>query len=303
MTLIKAATASISSAAAWVLAIRPRTLPLAASPVLVGAALAWHDRLTLRPGPLLAALAGAIAIQAGTNLLNDASDAERGVDGPLRRGPPRATALGLLSATQVRAGALACFAIAALLGVYLAAVGGWPILLLGVLSILSGLAYSTGPMPISFTPLGELFVVAFFGIGAVAGTHYLQVGEASAAAIFAGLVIGMPAAAVLHLNNTRDAAGDARAGRRTLAILAGPRAARMIYRLLIISPYPLLGALAALPAWPLSPVLPLLTLPAALWLARSIGQGEDSADLNALLARTVGLAIALAMAMSAALIM
>src|SRR5665647_2175892 len=143
-------------------------------------------------------------IQLGTNLHNDATDSERGGDGPDRVGPPRVTASGLLNGSIVKRGAAACFALAALVGLYLVFVGGWPILLLAVLSILSGSAYTRGPLPIAYTPLGELFVVAFFGVGAVCGTYWLCTAYLGSAALEAGLALGLLTGAVLLVNNYRD---------------------------------------------------------------------------------------------------
>jgi 1,4-dihydroxy-2-naphthoate octaprenyltransferase len=136
-------------------------------------------------------------IQLGTNMHNDAVDSERGGDGPDRVGPPRVTAMGLLSASNVKRGAAACFTMAATMGLYLVLVGGWPILLLGVLSIVAGWAYNGGPLPIAYTPLGEIFVIAFFGVGAVGGTYWLCTDYLGPAAVAAGLALGLLAAAVL----------------------------------------------------------------------------------------------------------
>ena len=140
----------------WLMAARPRTLSLSITPVAVGTALAWAVARHVHWPAVLAALVGSMCIQIGTNLHNDAVDSERGGDGPDRVGPPRVTALGLLDAASVKRGAAVCFGTAALMGLYLIAVGGWPILLLGVLSILAGWAYTGGPLPIAYTPLGEL---------------------------------------------------------------------------------------------------------------------------------------------------
>ena len=162
---------------------------------------------------ILAALVASALIQLGTNLHNDAADSRRGGDGPDRVGPPRATALA--AGRAVDPGHGCSFAVAALLGAYLIWVGGWPIFLLGVLSILSGWAYTGGPLPIAYTPLGELFVVAFFGLGAVCGTYWLCTETIAPAAIEAGLAVGCLTGAVLLVNNHRDAEADARVGRRT----------------------------------------------------------------------------------------
>jgi 1,4-dihydroxy-2-naphthoate octaprenyltransferase len=203
-------------------------------------------------------------IQLGTNLHNDAADSKRGGDGPDRVGPPRATASGLLDGAAVSRGACACFAVAALMGAYLVWVGGWPIFLLGVLSILSGWAYTGGPFPIAYTPLGELFVVAFFGLGAVCGTYWLCTKSLGPAAVEAGLAVGFLTAAVLLVNNHRDAKADARVGRRTLAIIAGPMATSWIYAALMLVPFALLFPIGhALPrgqAWPALVALPLAGL-------------------------------------------
>ncbi len=238
----------------WIMAARPRTLTLSITPVVVGTALAWAVERKAHWPAVAAALVGAMCIQLGTNLHNDMADSQRGGDGPDRIGPPRVTASGLLSAESVNRGAIACFAMAALAGSYLVLVGGWPILVLGVLSIASGWAYTGGPRPIAYTPLGELFVIAFFGLGAVGGTYWLCTGALTAAAVEAGLAVGSITGAVLLVNNHRDAAADARAGRRTLAIVAGPNVTIAIYAVLMLLPFALLPLIGdALPrghAWP-----------------------------------------------------
>jgi 1,4-dihydroxy-2-naphthoate octaprenyltransferase len=234
-----------SRIAVWVAAARPRTLSLALAPVFVGAcfAHAFAGRMNL-PAMSVAALS-AICIQIATNLFNDAGDFERGGDGPDRLGPKRAAASGLLKPGEIKRAAFGCFALAALGGLYLAVVGGWPIVTLGALSLLSGWTYACGPAPISYTPLGELFVIAFFGLGAVAGTYWLAAGALAPEPLLAGLALGLFAAGVLMVNNIRDAAADARVGRRTLAIVAGPRAARAIFAVMMAAPFLLLGALIA----------------------------------------------------------
>ena len=273
---------------AWIMAARPRTLSLSATPVLVGAALAWAMQRGLHWPAIAAALVGSMFIQIGTNLHNDAVDSERGGDGPDRVGPPRVTASGLLDATAVRRAAIACFALAALMGLYLVMVGGWPILLLGLLSILSGWAYTGGPLPIAYTPLGELFVVAFFGLGAVCGTYWLCVGELGWAAVEAGLALGLLTAAVLLVNNHRDAEADARVGRWTLAIAAGPTVTVWIYAVLVLVPFALLLPIAqALPhghVWPA-----LIALPPALASIYRVIRVARGRQFNRILVQTVQL--------------
>jgi 1,4-dihydroxy-2-naphthoate octaprenyltransferase len=259
------------------MAARPRTLSLSTTPVAVGAALAWAAERELHWPAIVAALVGSMFIQLGTNLHNDAVDSERGGDGPDRVGPPRVTASGLLSAGNVKRVAAACFAVAALLGLYLVAVGGWPILLLGMLSIVSGWAYTGGPLPIAYTPLGELFVIAFFGVGAVGGTYWLCTGHFGAPALAAGLALGLLTGAVLLVNNYRDVEADARVGRRTLAIVAGPQWTAWIYSGLMLLPFALLPLIGrALPhghMWPALATLPLVLALIYRFMHEPIGRG------------------------------
>ncbi len=275
----------MSAHSSWILAARPRTLSLSMAPVAVGATLAWAAEHQIAWPAVLAALIGSMLIQIGTNLHNDASDAERGGDGADRVGPLRATAAGLLSGGAVKRAALLCFALAALAGVYLAAVGGWPILLLGLASIASGWAYTGGPRPIAYTPLGEIFVIAFFGIGAVGGTYWLCTLDFSAAALLGGLACGLFAAAVLLVNNHRDLEADARAGRWTLPMAIGARLTHWVYGGFMLLPFALLPLLAReLPrgeVWPALIALA-LTLPLVARFARE----PRGPGFNAILVRT-----------------
>jgi 1,4-dihydroxy-2-naphthoate polyprenyltransferase len=245
----------------WIMAARPRTLTISVTPVMVGAGLAWAAERQIPWLVLAAALIGSVFIQLGTNIHNDAADFERGGDGPDRIGPPRVTSSGLLTATVVNRGAIVCFAIAALMGVYLVFIGGWPILLLGILSIAAGWGYTGGPLPIAYTPLGELACVIFFGLGGVVGTYFLFTGQIVLPAIVAGLAIGALVAAVLLVNNHRDVVSDARAGRRTLPIVVGPALTIAIFAGLMLLPFALLPFIGrSLPngqVWPALIALPL----------------------------------------------
>lgn len=270
----------------WLLAARPRTLLLAATPVLVGTALAWAEGVPQSPLAILVALAALVAamlIQAGTNLHNDAADFERGADGADRLGPLRASAAGWAMPAQVRAAALFAFGLAFLLGIWLAVVGGWPIVAVGLCSLAAGWAYSGGPRPISYTPFGELFVLAFFGLIAVGGSYWLQAHRLPASALLAGLAVGAPAAAVLIVNNLRDLAADTAAGRRTLAAVIGPAASRRAHALLMFAPYALLPLFAP-GAWAW---LALLALPKSVVVARRAQRAEGAA-FNRVLADTAG---------------
>lgn len=268
----------------WWTAARPRTLTIAATPVLLGSAIAWAEGAPHGWLAALAALACALLIQAGTNLHNDAADYERGTDTAERVGPLRVTAAGWARPREVRGVALVAFATAFALGIYLVGVGGWPILAIGLASLAAGWAYSGGPRPISHTPLGEVFVWVFFGVVAVAGSHWLQAGRLSALALAGGGALGSLAAAVLMLNNYRDLAGDVAAGRRTLAAVLGPAGARRAYALLMLAPFaapPWLALHGHFGAW-----LALLALPQCVALARRVAVSAPGPALNLLLAGT-----------------
>ncbi len=274
----------------WLLAIRPKTLTISVAPVVAGGALAWADTHGLDPRPFAASLLGALAIQAGTNLYNDVGDALRGGDQPLRQGPPRITALGWATPERVKRAALACFGLAALVGLYLAWLGGWPIVALGLASLLAGWAYSGGPKPIAYTPAGEAFVIAFFGIGAVGGTYYLQTLSLTGQSIVVGTAIGAVAAAVLLANNYRDMEADRLAGRRTLAIRAGVEASKAIYGALLLLPI----ALLASPLGPRGGWLCLGALPVALRLILRFATQARGPAFNAILASTARFQLLLA---------
>jgi 1,4-dihydroxy-2-naphthoate polyprenyltransferase len=286
----------------WIMAARPRTLSLSVTPVLVGTAMAWAAESEVRWLPVLAALIASMFIQLGTNIHNDAADFERGSDGPDRIGPPRVTASGLLSATTVNRGAVVCFGIAALLGLYLTYAGGWPILLLGVLSIAAGWGYTGGPYPIAYTPLGEVFVVVFFGVVAVGGTYFLCTGHVGAPALTSGLAIGSLTGAVLLVNNHRDFVSDARAGRRTLPIVVGNTATIAIYAALMLLPFWLLPLIdRGLPrghVWPTFFVMPL-----ALALIWRFAREPRGPAFNRILVQTVQVQLAFSLLMSIGLVL
>ena len=268
----------------WWTAARPRTLTIAATPVLLGSAVAWAEGAPHGWAAAAGALCCALLIQAGTNLHNDAADYERGNDTAARVGPLRVTAAGWARPGEVRRAALVAFALAFALGIYLVGVGGWPILAVGLAALAAGWAYSGGPRPISYTPLGEALVWVFFGVVAVMGSHWLQAGRLSAAAFLGGAALGSIAAAVLMLNNYRDLAGDLAAGRRTLAAVLGPRGARRAYAAFMLAPFATLPWLAAdgrPGAW-----LALAALLPCLSLARRVAHSAPGPTLNLLLAGT-----------------
>ncbi len=264
--------------AAWLLAIRPRTLVAGVVPVAVGSAVAFAAG-GFRPLAALAALAGALAIQVGTNLVNDLADFERGADGADRVGPTRAVAAGLLGTREVRAGAALAFAAATLPGVYLVAVAGWPVVAIGVLSILAGIAYTAGPWPLGYHGLGDVAVLAFFGFFAVGGTAFVQLGRVPSLAVGAALPVGMLATAVLVVNNVRDLETDRRAGKRTLAVRLGRRASLVEYGGLLVGAHAVPVALALLGLASPAVFATMITLPwAALLTIRIVRRGARDLD-------------------------
>ena len=223
----------MSRIAIWLAATRPRTLPAAAVPVLMGSALAWHnDAFHLLAA--LAAFAGAMLIQIGTNFANDYFDFKKGTDREDRLGPTRATAAGLVSANAMKFAFIAVFALAALVGIYLVYRGGLPILGIGVLSILFGILYTGGPFPLGYLGLGEIFVLIFFGPVAVAGTEYVQSLTFSPEAAWLGVAPGLLSSAILVVNNLRDVDTDRVSGKNTLAVRFGKTFARCEYTLFVL---------------------------------------------------------------------
>ncbi|RRD55949.1 1,4-dihydroxy-2-naphthoate octaprenyltransferase [Comamonadaceae bacterium OH2545_COT-014] len=288
MPVTRCTPAAPSRSLAWLQAARPHTLSLSVAPVVAGCALAWAQGATPRWGLAAITLLAAMLIQVATNLLNDVGDFERGADGADRLGPPRATAQGWLAAAAVRRAGLGALAVAFLLGLGLVWAGGWPIAALGLVSLACGWCYTAGPRPIAYGPLGEGFVWAFFGMAAVAGTFWLQAGALTPAALWLGHMLGALAAGVMLVNNTRDAATDARAGKHTLAVRLGPVGCRVLYALLLAQPYLCWPWLAG-HATPAPPAWPWLTLPWALWLCVQLWRQPAGRGLNPLLAHTARL--------------
>ncbi len=273
----------------WVRAARPATLTAALVPVLVGTAVA-HVTGGARWDTALAALFGASAIQIGTNFANDVFDAEKGADTAERLGPVRAVAAGLLSARAMRLAMIVAFVVATMFGSYLVWTAGWPILVIGVLSIASGIAYTGGPYPLGYNGLGDVFVLLFFGLVAVLGTVLVQTGELPWLGWVAALPVGAIATAILVVNNVRDRQTDVVAGKRTLVVRFGRRFGELEYAALLLVAYATPLALSfVLSSW--TPALPLLTAPLAVVLVRRVWSQEGAA-LNATLAATAQLLLA-----------
>jgi 1,4-dihydroxy-2-naphthoate polyprenyltransferase len=275
------------TASPWLLAARPKTLTASLSPVLLGTGLAAGFADVPLALPLVGfALASALCIQVGTNLVNDAQDFEKGADTAERLGPTRVTQSGLLGGRHVMLGAGAFFLLAALLGIPLILAGGIPILVIGALSLVAGYAYTAGPFPLAYLGLGEVFVMLFFGVAAVKGLAYVLTGHGLWPwAEVAALQVGLQSSALLAVNNCRDIEGDRRVGKRTLAARRGLRFARIEIAALVAAPY--LFGLAWLTAGrPWAALLPLATLPIAVRLVRGVWNEPPSRVFNRFLAQT-----------------
>jgi 1,4-dihydroxy-2-naphthoate polyprenyltransferase len=286
----------------WLMAARPRTLPAAVAPVLVGTSLAGFAHV-FHPLRFLAALLGAVFIQVGTNLSNDYSDARRGADAEDRLGPVRVTAGGLVPPRQVLVATYVTFGLAVLAGVYLIVVAGWQLLIVGTASILAGVAYTGGPKPYGYEGLGEVFVFLFFGVVAVAGSFFVQVKHLSWEAFALSVPVGLLAAAILVVNNVRDIDSDRRAEKRTLAVRLGRERTRVMFVGVYALAYlltPVTWLFGPTTAWVL---LPWLTLPLAAAVVRIIRTRTDGPSLNGALARSGMLQLAFCALLSAGLLL
>ncbi|GAB4471644.1 MAG: 1,4-dihydroxy-2-naphthoate polyprenyltransferase [Burkholderiaceae bacterium] len=271
---------------AWRIASRPRTWWIATVPVFVGTSFAFLASGAVDVPFATLALAGSVLLQIIANLQNDVGYSARGADSNRRVGFPRATSNGWLTPREVRIAIALAVALVVLIGLPMVARWGPPALVMGAASVLAALGYMGGPRPIAYTPLGELTVFVFFGLVAVAGSGYVQIGTVTAPMWIAGAAIGSLAAAVLVVNNHRDIAHDAATGRRTFAVLAGTRASAALYAVLTLSPF----ATVPLLAWMTGSAwlwLPLLALPSALALARALPITPPGVAFNGLLLRTV----------------
>lgn len=283
----------------WLLAARPKTLWAGVAPVLMGMAMAQADGV-FHAGAALAALAGSILIQIGTNYANDYFDFVKGTDTAARIGPTRATQAGLVTPRQMLGATVIVFALAVLVGVYLVLRGGMPIVLIGVLSILCGVLYTGGPFPLGYLGLGDIFVLIFFGPVALAGTYYVQALRWDAASLVAGLAPGLFSVAILTVNNLRDMDTDVLSGKKTLAVRFGRTFARIEYAAsLWFATLVVPGVLCFLrpghtPAL-VSAAVFLLALPAI----RTVSTQTDGQILNGMLAQTGKLLLIFAILFSA----
>jgi 1,4-dihydroxy-2-naphthoate octaprenyltransferase len=283
-----------------VLALRPKTLTAAVVPVLVGTALAVAHARAARPWLAVFAVASALCIQIATNLINDALDFRKGADTPERIGPQRVTASGLLRPGQVLWGAAFVLALAVALGIPLVIAGGWPIGAIGVASVVFAWAYTGGPYPLAYVGLGDLFVLLFFGLVAVAGTVWLVAQAWLPGTALAGAQIGLLAVTLIAINNLRDREGDAAVGKRTLAVRLGVRGAKLELAAVTLAPF-----LGGIGWWwlglRLAATLPLISLVLALKLVRDVLRSPPSPAYNGFLARAARLHLAFGALLAAGL--
>ncbi|MFY9862516.1 MAG: 1,4-dihydroxy-2-naphthoate polyprenyltransferase [Trebonia sp.] len=283
----------MANAREWLAGTRPRTLPAAVVPVLIGSGVAaGYGEFSLWRAAL--ALVVALALQIGVNFANDYSDGVRGSDSAERRvGPMRLVGSGLASPRQVKLAAFGCFFVACCAGLALAAVTSWWLVLAGALAVLAAWFYTGGSRPYGYRGFGEVSVFVFFGVAAVAGTAYVQMGRLSWLGLAASIPAGLLSCALLMVNNLRDIRSDGESGKRTLAVRIGDARSRSVYLLFLLVPF----ALAALIAFvrPFS-LLMLLALPLALAPVRAVRGGASGPALITTLGQTGRLQLAFGLA-------
>jgi len=271
----------------WFNAARPRTLPAAIAPVLVGTAAAVFAHGDLpRWGGFVAALVASILIQIGTNLANDYSDARRGADSADRLGPVRVTSAGLITPNRVLTATWIAFGLAALLGIYLAWLAGGIIIVVGVVSIAAGFLYTGGPKPYGYVGLGEVFVFLFFGLVSVNGSYYVQLEELSWLPFGLSVAVGMLSTAILVVNNVRDIDSDRRANKNTLAVRIGREKTRRLYVFLVLGAFFVLALTIVLNDGPWLALIGLIALPLARDPIAAVTGRTDGPSLNKALAGT-----------------
>lgn len=276
---------STSNFKIWVNASRPKTLAAAFTPVLLGASLAWHDGEFV-PLNSFVALLCAFLIQIGTNFANDYFDFVKGADTDERIGFERATAAGLVSPKTMLNATILTMALAFIFGLYLVWVGGWQILILGLLSLLFGILYTGGPYPLGYNGLGDIFVFIFFGIVAVMGTYYVNALEWSVASFWGSLAIGALCTNILVINNLRDVEQDAKVGKRTLGVLFGDTTLKWEYTIMLVLAFSIPPHFYFQLNYPVWVWLPFLSLPLAIIHATKVWKETHKPNLNKVLEQT-----------------
>lgn len=271
------------------MAIRPKTLPAAVGPVAVGSAVAFRDGFFAFI-PAVCCLFGAVLLQIGVNLANDYFDFKNNIDSEERLGPIRVTQSGLIAPAEVKRGMVFCLFLAILIFLYLARLGGLPIVIIGAFSVLAALAYSGGPYPLASNGLGEVFVFIFFGLVAVGGTYFVQAGQLSLPVVFAAIPPGLLITAIIVVNNLRDIDTDRKAGKKTLAVILGRRRTIIEFKLLLLLSYLIPPVMVLSGVAGTLILLPLATVPQA-WLLAGKITAQKGAELNELLAGTARLSL------------
>jgi 1,4-dihydroxy-2-naphthoate octaprenyltransferase len=292
---------NLSGVKLWIVASRPKTLPAAVAPVLVGTAVAVREGV-FKPLPAFLALIVSLLIQIGTNFVNDYGDYKKGTDKKDRVGPQRFLTLGIITPAQMKKAIVVTFVAAFVAGLYLVRLGGLPALAVGVLSILAGIAYTAGPFPLAYNGLGDIFVLVFFGFVATAGTYYVQALTVSPLVLWASLPVGLLITNILVVNNYRDADDDKRANKKTLAVIFGKGFARAQYAFSLALAYLTLAYLYFNYDFSCGIFLPILLLPFGIKLTKEIFTLTGS-ELNLTLAKTAMFAALFSLLFSVGLIL
>ena len=292
---------NLSGVKLWIVASRPKTLPAAVAPVLVGTAVAVREGV-FKPLPAFLALIVSLLIQIGTNFVNDYGDYKKGTDKKDRVGPQRFLTLGIITPAQMKKAIVVTFVAAFVAGLYLVRLGGFPALAVGVLSILAGIAYTAGPFPLAYNGLGDIFVLVFFGFVATAGTYYVQALTVSPLVLWASLPVGLLITNILVVNNYRDADDDKRANKKTLAVIFGKSFARAQYAFSLALAYLTLAYLYFNYDFSCGIFLPILLLPFGIKLTKEIFTLTGS-ELNLTLAKTAMFAALFSLLFSVGLIL
>ncbi|WP_029136226.1 1,4-dihydroxy-2-naphthoate polyprenyltransferase [Nakamurella lactea] len=287
----------MASLSEWLSASRPRTLPAAVAPVLVGTGVA-AALVHFVAWKAVLALVVSLALQIGVNFANDYSDGIRGTD-EHRIGPMRLVGSGLAQPAQVKRAALACFAVAALAGLALAATSGWWLVIPGALAVLAAWFYTGGPRPYGYAGFGELFVFVFFGLFAVNGTTYVQAGRITYGSLTLSIGIGLLACALLMANNLRDIESDKKSGKRTLAVLLGDSLSRRVYVLMLAGAFLAVIAVGIRRPWVLLGLLPILL---AIAPVKAVLHGARGPKLIAVLGATGAIEFAYAVLVTLGLV-